>query len=143
MRLMISLFALALMAGVAAAEPHRGGHWSERSHAQPRSHDTHVRSVPGLDHGARQTSPAYGHSHRVPPSRRYADDGGPQRAHLRGHYDHAHRPALLPENHTHLAGYVWIAGQWAWNGYEWIWQPGRYEVDPSYTPSGAYQYNPY
>jgi hypothetical protein len=38
-----------------------------------------------------------------------------------------------------MAGYIWVAGQWQWSGYEWIWQPGHYEVDPNYTGDNYYQ----
>jgi len=26
------------------------------------------------------------------------------------------------------ANHVWIKGHWHWNGVEWIWNPGRYEI---------------
>jgi hypothetical protein len=31
-----------------------------------------------------------------------------------------------------MPGYVWIAGDWNWNGFEWNWTPGHYEIDASY-----------
>ncbi len=34
-----------------------------------------------------------------------------------------------------MAGYVWVPGQWQWNGYEWIWTSGYYAADPSYETS--------
>lgn len=42
------------------------------------------------------------------------------------------RPAVIVESYPAMAGYVWVAGQWTWSGYEWIWMPGHYEPDPRY-----------
>jgi len=52
----------------------------------------------------------------------------------RHYYDYYHRPALIFENVVPRPGFVWIRGQCAWNGYEWIWQPGHY------VASGYYGY---
>jgi len=46
--------------------------------------------------------------------------------------DYYRRPALVVENYDPMPGYIWMAGQWSWNGYEWIWMNGHYEVDQSY-----------
>jgi hypothetical protein len=43
------------------------------------------------------------------------------------------RPALIVEHADPMPGYLWIAGQWQWNGYEWIWTDGHYDVDPAYN----------
>jgi len=43
------------------------------------------------------------------------------------------RPTLLVESFPTRAGYFWVAGQWQWSGFEWVWQPGHYEPDPSYS----------
>jgi hypothetical protein len=53
------------------------------------------------------------------------------------YYNYYQRPAIIVENQPPMAGYYWVAGQWQWNGYEWIWQPGHYEPDPAY---GTYGY---
>lgn len=54
------------------------------------------------------------------------------------HYrDQYRRPALLIENMEPMEGYIWIQGNWNWNGYEWQWMPGHYEVDANYS-SGYY-----
>jgi hypothetical protein len=42
------------------------------------------------------------------------------------------RPALIVENIQPVSGYLWVQGNWQWDGYEWQWVPGHYEVDPSY-----------
>ncbi len=47
--------------------------------------------------------------------------------------DYYQRPALLIENYDPVPGYVWIRGQWQWDGYEWQWQAGHYEIDQSYN----------
>lgn len=53
---------------------------------------------------------------------------------IRDHYyNYYRRPALIVESYGAMPGYYWVAGQWSWNGYEWIWQPGHYEPDPSYV----------
>lgn len=53
---------------------------------------------------------------------------------IRDHYyNYYRRPALIVENYGAMPGYYWVAGQWSWNGYEWLWQPGHYEPDPNYV----------
>lgn len=66
------------------------------------------------------------------------------------YYDYYQRPALIAENYAAMPGYYWVAGQWSWNGYEWIWTPGHYEPDPNYSgyysnsyDATYYQQNPY
>ncbi|HEU4611898.1 MAG TPA: hypothetical protein VFS15_07465, partial [Kofleriaceae bacterium] len=48
------------------------------------------------------------------------------------YYNYYQRPAVLVENYAPMTGYYWVAGQWSWNGYEWIWTAGHYEPDPAY-----------
>jgi len=43
------------------------------------------------------------------------------------------RPQCLHEDYPAMTGYTWVAGQWQWNGYEWMWQAGHYEPDPNYN----------
>jgi hypothetical protein len=43
------------------------------------------------------------------------------------------RPAVVVENIQPVSGYIWIAGNWQWDGYEWQWIAGHYEVDQSYS----------
>ena len=57
------------------------------------------------------------------------------------YYNYYQRPSLIIENYGPRDGYYWVRGQWTWDGYEWIWQPGHYEPDPNYT--GAYYDNGY
>ena len=49
------------------------------------------------------------------------------------YYDVRVRPQIIVENYQPMTGYVWVAGQWQWNGYEWLWISGHYEADPSYS----------
>jgi hypothetical protein len=52
------------------------------------------------------------------------------------YFNYYRRPAIVVENYNSMPGYYWVAGSWAWNGAEWIWQPGHYEPDPNYLDSG-------
>jgi hypothetical protein len=52
------------------------------------------------------------------------------------YYNYYRRPAVIVENYNTMPGYYWVAGGWAWNGYEWVWQAGHYEPDPSYIDQG-------
>jgi hypothetical protein len=57
------------------------------------------------------------------------------------YYNYAQRPALIVENYRSMPGYYWVAGQWSWNGYEWIWTPGHYEPDPNASGYYSNQYD--
>jgi len=62
-----------------------------------------------------------------------------QRPVIRYHYYNQYqRPTLLVENYPARDGYFWVAGQWTWNGYEWMWQAGHYEPDPNYIDQSQY-----
>ncbi|HEY0250170.1 MAG TPA: hypothetical protein VGC41_01545, partial [Kofleriaceae bacterium] len=53
---------------------------------------------------------------------------------IREHYYHyGYRPRLIVENYGPREGYLWIHGEWQWNGYEWQWAPGHYEPDQAYV----------
>jgi hypothetical protein len=56
--------------------------------------------------------------------------------------DYYRRPAIIVENYDPVPGYVWVQGNWNWNGYEWIWMPGHYEVDTNYDGYGDGYYSP-
>ncbi len=49
------------------------------------------------------------------------------------YYDYGYRPQLYVEDYGAREGYIFVRGEWQWNGYEWIWQPGHYEPDPAYV----------
>ncbi len=46
------------------------------------------------------------------------------------YYDYRVRPQPVVESYQSVTGYVWVPGQWQWNGYEWLWISGHYAVDP-------------
>jgi len=54
------------------------------------------------------------------------------------YFDADRRPPLMIENYGRRPGYYWISGAWQWDGLEWVWYPGHYEVDPNYAPSRGY-----
>jgi hypothetical protein len=56
------------------------------------------------------------------------------------YYNYYRRPQVIVENYGAMPGYFWTAGQWSWDGYEWVWQAGHYEPDPSYVDA-AYDPN--
>lgn len=41
------------------------------------------------------------------------------------------RPQIIVENYPAQYGYIWVQGNWSWNGYEWVWNQGYYAPDPS------------
>jgi len=49
------------------------------------------------------------------------------------YYNYGYRPSLIIEDYGPRDGYIFVRGNWQWNGYEWIWMPGHYEVDPAYA----------
>ncbi len=133
-----SLLALVFAGGIAAADNHRShGSWNNARGG------VHVqRNYPRQ--GYRSTyRPAYRHrqpSVRVHVQPRVRVVRRPiyvQRPVIRyRYYNYYQRPAIVVENQPPMAGYYWVAGQWQWNGYEWIWQPGHYEPDPNYVDPG-------
>ena len=54
------------------------------------------------------------------------------------YYDVRVRPQIIVENYQPVAGYIWVPGNWQWNGYEWIWTSGYYSVDSSYDDGIRY-----
>lgn len=54
------------------------------------------------------------------------------------YYDYRYRPQVIIQNYDPVPGYIWIQGNWNWNGYEWIWVPGRYEIDQTYNYNNDY-----
>ncbi|MBS1119946.1 MAG: repeat (2 copies) [Deltaproteobacteria bacterium] len=57
--------------------------------------------------------------------------------------DYRYRPQILAENYEPVSGYIWVGGQWQWNGYEWSWVSGHYDLDPSYQYSSSNYDNGY
>ena len=131
-RLILTAIALTLFGGVASADRWRGNHDRGRHEGRDR--------VVVRDHRWERQQPR-----RVVVQRRpiYINN---DRFHFgngryytyrrpvitRRYYDYRYRPQILVENYQPVSGYIWISGAWSWNGYEWIWTPGHYDVDPNY-----------
>lgn len=144
---LFTVVALGLFGGVALAD---------RDHHRGRDrHDRHVRDHRGYDrHDYRRDYDRRDyyrrHDGRRYVSHRGAYDYGYRRVvrkpiyvsrpviHQR-YYNYYRRPAVIVENYNPMAGYYWVPGSWSWNGYEWVWQPGHYQPDPSYLDP-AYGY---
>lgn len=57
------------------------------------------------------------------------------------YYDPNYRPPVFVENYPPQPGYIWVNGNWSWNGYEWVWTAGYYAPDPNisvYYDDGSY-----
>ena len=68
---------------------------------------------------------------------RYVFHNGISRTYVRPvirhrYYDVRVRPTIIVENYDPAPGYIWVAGYWQWNGYEWIWMSGHYAPDTRY-----------
>ena len=158
----MALIALTLTGGVALADRGRG-RWRDSSNYQ----------------GGTVVTPTRGHDHTRNDNRRYDNQYNNRVVHVQrarptfrnnrfyfagGHYqnyqrpviqyryrNYYQRPALVRENVQPVAGYIWSAGQWEWDGYEWHWIDGHYDVDTSYQDSydqgsydqGSYDQDPY
>ena len=138
----LTALVLGLSGGVALADHGRGGDHRSQSRAIIRDHHERrggggnvVRDHRGWDRGGRmivRNEPRY---HRYDRRPIYVS-----RPIIRERYhNYYRRPAVIAESYNPMAGYYWVAGGWAWDGYEWIWQPGHYEPDPSYVDQG-YEY---
>ena len=49
------------------------------------------------------------------------------------YYNVRMRPQIIVENYPSQDGYMWVQGQWAWDGREWQWQSGHYDIDARYN----------
>jgi hypothetical protein len=135
-RIIITLLALVTLGGVASADRGRRG---------PVVRDHRTWNAPARTYQPQRTysRPSYTYSRpsvRVYSQPRYVR----HRVYVRQpvlqyrYTNYYQRPTLISENYPTMPGYYWVAGQWQWNGYEWTWQAGHYEPDPSY--SGDYYY---
>jgi len=153
-RIIISaLAALTLSGGVALADRHRGGN----DHRGNDRHDTRGdRGSRGNDRGrvvvnsnnrGRVDRSRWSGGVRVTRSRptfrnnTFYFGGGRSHVYRRPviqyHYrNYYQRPSIIIENYDPVPGYVWVAGTWNWNGYEWMWVNGHYEVDGNYDGYG-------
>lgn len=115
----------------------RGGNVVVRDHGGYRGNTVVVR-----DHGSYgnyrgggrvivRGEPRYYHNYRANVVRRPIFVSRPIIRHR--YFNYYQRPALIVENYNAMDGYYWVPGQWEWSGYEWTWQPGHYQPDPSYA----------
>lgn len=126
----ITALVLGLTGGVAAADrghdhDRRGGTTVVREHGRG---NVVVRENVRINHGGSRVIVRNDNYHRP---HGYYGTRRPiyvQRPVIRQrYYRHDYRPALIVENYGPRDGYYWVRGEWAWNGYEWMWQPGHYE----------------
>jgi hypothetical protein len=130
-RLLVTLVTLGTLCGVASAD---------RWHGRGRGHHHHqTQRVVVRDHRyvqqprrvVVQRRPVY-----VNNGRYYFHDNSyrvyRQPVIRQRYYDYQYRPQIIAENYDNVSGYIWISGNWNWNGYEWIWVAGHYEADPNY-----------
>jgi hypothetical protein len=144
----MALIALTLSGGVALADRDRGrgrdtSHYqggtvvtpsnrSDRRYDSNRRYDNRRYDNRRYDYRRNQvtverTRPVYRNN-------RFYFSGGFNRAYTRPvinvrYRDYYRRPALVVENYEPVTGYLWVQGNWNWDGYEWQWIPGHYEVD--------------
>jgi hypothetical protein len=137
--LLATLLVLTATGGTALADRHRGNdHRGNQHRSDHRRGDNHARRDNGhrthvRDHRAHR-------DHRRPvyaSNNRFVFGNGHVRYYnrpvIRTHYtNYRYRPALIVENYEQVPGYIWVAGNWQWNGYQWMWIDGHYEVDAAY-----------
>lgn len=147
----LTLAALTLTGGVALADRHRGGDHRNNDRHEQRQDNRHNRQ------DNRWERRDYGRHDRVQNNRwernrnvrvtrtrptfrnnTFYFAGGYHRAYRapvirHRYYNYYQRPTLIVENYDAVPGYIWVAGAWSWNGYEWIWANGHYEVDVNYN----------
>jgi len=144
-RLILTAVALTLFGGVASADHWRGRdrdrdnrrervvvrdhRWNERDHWNDRRFEPRRQVV--------QRRPVYINRDR------FVFDNGRYFTYRRPvirqrYYDYRYRPQIIVENYDPVPGYIWIQGNWQWNGYEWIWVAGHYDNDPSYGYNDGY-----
>jgi len=145
--MLMALTALTLTGGVALADRHdgrRGGgardhRWSsQRNDNGWRHRNNTVRVNRYRDHDrSRYRVVRVNRSRPVFRDNRWHFSGGFYRTYTRPvinvrYTNYYSRPRPIVETYDPVPGYIWMAGQWQWNGYEWNWIAGHYEVDTRY-----------
>jgi hypothetical protein len=97
------LLALTLSGGIASADRYRDHRERDRRHYYDRGH----------------------HRRYVEPRRAYRYDYRPYRPYRRNYGVY-----VSPGYYNSYPGYVWVSGQWWWNGWRYVWRPGHYERIP-------------
>ena len=151
--LILTAMTIALLGGAASAD-HRHGGWGRGGggwgrgggswgHAEGRWHGGWNAGVVVRTPSVRWSQPRVIVRPQVRVSRRPIYVRAPV---IRYHYyDYYSQPTVIAENYPAMDGYYWVAGQWQWNGYEWIWVAGHYDNDPNYGyyNNGYYQPSSY
>lgn len=158
----MALIALTLSGGIALADRDRGrgrdvSHRSGGVQVTPsRGHDRvrydDRRNDRRYDNNRRHDNRRYDRTVRVQRARptfrnnRFYFAGGNYQTYQRPviqyrYRNYYQRPALVVENIQPVSGYIWIAGNWQWDGYEWQWVAGHYEVDSAYQEPYYDDYN--
>jgi hypothetical protein len=158
-KIILSALVVALAGGTAMADRHGGGGRPSGGHAGGRSggvvvhenrggggwrgggeargnwrggevhHDGGWRGGVTVRGGGWNNSPRYYHTHGYARQNIWVN-----RPYIRTHYyDYNYRPTLFVEDYGAREGYIFVRGDWQWNGYEWVWQPGHYEPDQAYV----------
>jgi hypothetical protein len=150
MRKIVTLALLILTAtvGTAAADRYRGDHRGRdrghvvRDHRDHRDYRRDSRPTYRRDYRSHRHFD-YRYSDRRPVRYNngyYTFNGGYRVAYRRPvittrYYNYRVRPVAFVENYDPVPGYIWVNGSWSWNGYEWVWISGHYEVDANYVYS--------
>jgi hypothetical protein len=149
----LALLVLTATAGSAMADRYRGSrdHGRDRVVVRDQRNDRGYNRVPsrsydrGYNRGYNRGS--YHRDHRYNDRRaihsvngRFVFNGGYVRSYHRPVFtqrytSYRYRPSIIVENYDPVPGYIWVAGNWNWTGYEWSWIPGHYAVDASYEYS--------
>jgi hypothetical protein len=142
----ITLLALTLMSSVAFADRDRRDRRYDRRDDRRgpvvRDHRDHRHVAPRRDRRVITRDRVYVRDGR------YVFHGGVSRSYVRPvirhrYYNYRVRPTIIVENYDPVPGYVWIQGNWNWNGGEWIWVSGHYAPDTRYRvwyDDGSYDY---
>jgi hypothetical protein len=121
--LILSSLALVLSGGAAFADRYRGGSSHGGGYSRPAVSHSYNRSFNHSYSAPREYNRGYRGSYAY--GRRPIYMRSPV---IREHYyNYYRRPGLVVENYAAMDGYVWVRGQWTWDGAEWIWQPGHYQ----------------
>jgi len=155
-KIILSALVLALTSGAAMADrSHGGGHASGGT----RQGGVVVHNNGGFHEGGYRGGNAGWHGNVTVHDRGGYDRGGYDRGYNRGYepryyhtrgvargniwfnrpeirehyYHYGYRPNLMVEDYGYREGYIFVRGNWQWDGGEWIWQPGHYEPDQAYV----------
>ncbi|CAN5845578.1 hypothetical protein BH11MYX3_BH11MYX3_18630 [soil metagenome] len=143
----LTAIALGLSSGVALADRHSGGGRGEirdhrgDSYRRPVVRQDNNRRWNGGNRGYRNNRVVVNRTRPVFRDNRFYFGANNYRVYHRPvinvrYRDYSRRPALIVENYDAVPGYAWIAGTWSWNGYEWMWVNGHYDVDQNYYDQG-------